>query len=242
MKKVFRGILNIGYILAIFSLIIAILSFWYQLADTKDAASSQSTRIAILTQQLGNQENMATVQAKMATMQASGRDSGINATVIAKELVKLEQTKEALTTMSAQLEKTEISTVEPTTTLTYVDVKLCTRAELVNRMCSSTQDIFPGNTEAVYATWQMEDALDKRTKFIRRWYKDGSLLFTRSNFAGENDRWTPHDGRTYYVYISAVEGTGKSLFESRYLPSGNYEMELFVDGNLANTAKFTIKQ
>ncbi len=81
----------------------------------------------------------------------------------------------------------------------------------------------------------------KRTEFTRRWYKDGRLLLENSNSAGENTRWTPSDGYSYYVYLSAIEGTGKRLFDSESLPTGSYRIELFVEGSLVNTTEFVVQ-
>ena len=136
---------------------------------------------------------------------------------------------------------TNTPTIEPTDTLTSVDVALCTESDFDGSKCRSTRTVFPSDTEAVYATWQLSDALARRTEFTRRWYKDGRLLLESSNFAGENARWTPSDGYSYYVYLSATEGTGKRLFDSESLPTGSYRIELFVDGSLANTTEFVLQ-
>lgn len=136
---------------------------------------------------------------------------------------------------------TDAPTIEPTDTLTSVDMMLCTKSDFDGSKCRSTRTVFPGDTEAVYASWQLNDALARRTEFTRRWYKDGRLLLESSNLAGENPRWTPSDGYSYYVYLSATEGTGKRLFGSESLPTGSYRIELFLDGGLANTTEFVLQ-
>lgn len=136
---------------------------------------------------------------------------------------------------------TDIPTIEPIDTLTSVDMAICTKSDFDGSKCRSTRTVFPSDTKAVYATWQSSDALVRRTEFTRRWYKDGRLLLENSNFAGENARWAPSDGYSYYVYLSATEGTGKRLFDSESLPIGSYRIELFIDGSLANTTDFVLQ-
>jgi hypothetical protein len=136
---------------------------------------------------------------------------------------------------------TNTPTVEPTETLTSVDVAVCAKSDFDGSKCRLTRAVFPSDTEAVYVTWQLSGALARRTEFTRRWYKDGRLLLESSAFAGENARWTPSDGYSYYVYLSATEGTGKRLFGSESLPTGSYRIELFVDGSLANTTEFVLQ-
>lgn len=138
-------------------------------------------------------------------------------------------------------ELTNTPTVRPTDTPDAVNVMLCTRSDFDGSVCSSARTVFPPDTEAVYASWQLSDGLTRRSEFTRRWYKDGMLLLEGSNSAGENARWTPSDGRSYYVYLSATEGTGKRLFGSESLPAGNYTIELLVDDRLANTTQFVVQ-
>lgn len=139
----------------------------------------------------------------------------------------------------------ELPVDEPTIKLadtpTSLDAALCTRLDFDGSKCTSTNTVFPSDTEAVYVTWQSSDALARRTRFTRRWYRDGRLLLERSNSAGENARWTPSDGRSYYAYLSATEGTGKRLFGSDSLPTGSYRIELYADGSLASSTEFVLQ-
>lgn len=139
------------------------------------------------------------------------------------------------------IDLTDTPTVGPTSTRAAVDVMLCTRLSFDGSKCRSSTTVFPGDTEAVYATWQLSDALTRRAEFTRRWYKEERLLLETSNCAGENTRWTPSDGRSYYVYLSATEGTGKRLFGSESLPAGSYTFELLVDGRLVTTMEFVLQ-
>lgn len=121
------------------------------------------------------------------------------------------------------------------------EVALCVRSDYDGTRCQSTRTVFSSNTEAVYVTWQSPDALAEQTEFTRRWYKDGRLLLENSNIAGENTRWTPSDGYSYFIYLSSTEGTGKRLFSSPSLPVGNYKLELFVAGRLSNVMEFKVQ-
>lgn len=120
-------------------------------------------------------------------------------------------------------------------------VSLCTEASFDGQQCRSTAQSFPANTEVVYATWQSSTALSERATFTRRWSKDGRLLLETTHTAGENSRWTPSDGVSYYVYLSATEGTGKTLFNSAYLPTGLYMFELLVNNRLVSRVDFEIR-
>lgn len=124
---------------------------------------------------------------------------------------------------------------------TVSEVALCVKTDYDGSKCIATKTLFPSTTEAVYATWQSKDALTARTRFTRRWFKDGRLLLENSNSAGENDRWTPNDGQSYFVYLSAVEGTGKRLFNSSSLPSGSYRLELYANGQLSRKLEFQVQ-
>ena len=118
---------------------------------------------------------------------------------------------------------------------------LCVRQDYDGSRCKSNSTAFPSGTDAVYATWQSEDALGGQAVFTRRWIKDGETLLEHSNAAGENARWTSLDGCSYFVYLSATEGTGKSLFDSSSLPAGRYRFELYVNGQFANAIDFEIQ-
>lgn len=116
-KKKFRNVLDLGLVIALISLLITIVALWHDLQATDDENRAQSTRIALMTLQLGTQEKMATVQAKMATSQASGENNGPSATAIAEELVELKKTQEALTTKSVQLRLTLVASRTPNITV-----------------------------------------------------------------------------------------------------------------------------
>ncbi len=120
-------------------------------------------------------------------------------------------------------------------------VALCTRTDFDSQQCRSTTRVFSRDTEAVYATWQSSTALQDRTVFTRRWYKDGELLLSSTHNAGQNDRWTPEDGASYYVYFSSTEGTGGRLFNAPSLPVGSYTFELLADGRLVDVVEFDIR-
>jgi hypothetical protein len=132
----------------------------------------------------------------------------------------------------------EATEEEPTGEL---KIALCTRTDFDGQQCRSTASVFSRDTEAVYATWQSSTALQDRTAFTRRWYKDGELLLSSTHTAGQNDRWTPEDGASYYVYFSSTEGTGGRLFNAPSLPAGDYSFELLVDGRLVDVVEFEIR-
>lgn len=120
-------------------------------------------------------------------------------------------------------------------------VMLCTAASFDGLQCRSMMTIFPNNTQAVYATWQSRTALANRTSFTRRWYKDDVLLLESIHNAGQTERWTPSDGVSYYVYLSATEGTGQTLFNSSFLPTGRYTFELLANGQVVDVVEFEIR-
>ena len=135
--------------------------------------------------------------------------------------------------------------VAPTATslpdMSIANVKLCPAANFAGDVCEIALTVFPKGTYAIYATWQMDLALVQHTTFTRRWYQAGQLILETSNTAGENARWTPSDGRSYYVYLSTKEGSGKRIFDSASFPSGNYSFELIVDGNSTGVVNFAIE-
>jgi eukaryotic-like serine/threonine-protein kinase len=118
---------------------------------------------------------------------------------------------------------------------------LCAGPDFVGLQCRSSALVFPPTTEAIYASWQSRDSLVKRTQFTRRWYKDGILIVESTHVAGETARWTPSDGISYYVYLSATEGTGKRVWNAPWLPRGAYRFELLLDGVLTEVVDFTIR-
>jgi hypothetical protein len=120
-------------------------------------------------------------------------------------------------------------------------VALCTAADFDGQQCRTMTSVFTDETEAVYATWQAATALADRTAFTRRWYKDGVLLLESVHNAGQNERWTPGDGISYYVYLSAREGTGRALFDAPFLPDGRYKFELLANGRLVDVVEFEIQ-
>lgn len=109
----YRNIIDLGLVIAIISLIVAVLTLYNDVQSGRKDDRIQTTRIALLTQELGTQEKMATVQSKMATAQSSGQLSSTDATAIAEEYRKLESTQVALATQAAMLDKK--STPQPTT-------------------------------------------------------------------------------------------------------------------------------
>lgn len=135
----------------------------------------------------------------------------------------------------------ETPTIKPTDTLVSIDVLICARSDFDGNRCRVSRTVFPSDTEAVYATWELDNALAQRTMFTRRWHKDGELFLETSNFAGENARWTPINGSSYYVYLSSTEGTGARLWNLASLPAGRYRVELFIDGNLVSVREFDIR-
>lgn len=137
-------------------------------------------------------------------------------------------------------EPTPTATPSPTETSTY-PVSLCLEADFDGSRCRTTRNTFPNTTVAVYATWQDSQALRQRLEFTRRWLKDGVLILESANVAGENARWTPSDGLSYYVYLSAVEGTGKRVFNAPTLPRATYTFELLINDELVSTQDFSIE-
>ncbi|MBN1923094.1 MAG: hypothetical protein JW892_17750, partial [Anaerolineae bacterium] len=120
-------------------------------------------------------------------------------------------------------------------------VALCAETSFDGEQCRTMSQSFPANTEVVYATWQSTTALRDRATFTRRWSKEGQLLLETTHTAGENSRWTPADGVSYYVYLSATEGTGKTLFNAAYLPAGRYTFELLVNNRLVSRVEYEIR-
>lgn len=133
------------------------------------------------------------------------------------------------------------ATPSPDVNMGTVIVKLCPTADFAGNVCEISVTVFPKGTDTIYATWQMDLALAQHTAFTRRWYQEGRLILETSNEAGENARWTPRDGRSYYVYLSTKEGSGKTIFNAPAFPSGNYGFELIVDGNSTGVVNFMVK-
>ena len=107
--------------------------------------------------------------------------------------------------------------------------------------CRSSTNEFYGNMQKLYFSIPYANT-PTGTKFTRKYYRNGVFLWEISNSAGEGGkRWSLSQSSGHiWMLIDAKTGTLWELFQSTYLPQGDYWMELYVNDIYYDQTYFTI--
>lgn len=89
----------------------------------------------------------------------------------------------------------------------------------------SPAESFPQTTQTVYASFEYE-GMTPETRWLERWLRDG-----REDLVIPHDTWEGGETGTWFVGI--YNGAG--------LTSGEYELDIFIEGNLLATGRFTVE-
>ena len=96
--RVWRRIIDVAALIAVLTLVVALVQLWQSNMAANSQDSAQSTQIALLKKQLD-------VQNQIATLESSSLGVGPTSTVIAQRIIELEGTRVALATEEAKVKK-----------------------------------------------------------------------------------------------------------------------------------------
>lgn len=163
----------------------------------------------------------------------------------AKE-TSLASTVEAINAVKSVTEKPTPAQVSdmPTPSPSFGMVSFCVERNFNKalRRCEKSQNIFTDPVKIIYISWPYENVY-KNMRFHRDWYWNGQLDKRHGKTEEAPQLWDGDDwqldGETEYTFISGkTETTEKSI----YLPQGNHQVRLFIEGELQQIGNFSIEQ
>jgi hypothetical protein len=99
-KSIWQRIGEFAGLVAIIGVLVTLVQLSQSIGDSRSQASSQSTQIALLQEQLG-------IQQEIATLQVGASGAGPISTAIAQRIIELESTRIALATKEAGIQHAE---------------------------------------------------------------------------------------------------------------------------------------